>query len=140
MEEWKLIYKGNLEKEVSSINIDKMPDGSDFRFSEIIYKIKPVVNKTGVFITQGIMNRNLQTAETSADTAKLFCGHLITNPLGCEGFFTCQNGNPSIKADNPSYINNYSLLNDGAFTYIYFTSSSVGTIFSTSTELEIYGR
>lgn len=140
MKEWKLIYKGNLEKEAPSITINKMPDGSTFSFDEIIYKIKPVVNMTGTFLTYGIMNSRITTSETSADTARLFFGHVITNPLGCEGFFTCQNGNPILKSDNPYYINNYTLLNDGALTYISFASSSANTIFSTATELEIYGR
>lgn len=140
MKEWKLIYKGNLEKEERTITINKMPDSSTFSFDEIIYKIKPVVNVTGTLITYGIMNSRIQTFETSADTARLFFGHVITNPLGCEGFFTCQNGNVSLKSDNPYYINNYTLLNDGALTYISFTSSSANTIFSTDTELEIYGR
>lgn len=140
MKEWKLIYKGNLEKEASSITINKMPDGSTFSFDEIIYKIKPVVNITGTLLTYGIMNSRITTSETSADTARLFFGHVITNPLGCEGFFTCQNGNSSLKSDSPYYINNYTLLNDGALTYISFNSSSATTIFSTTTELEIYGR
>ena len=138
--DWRLIYKGNIEQETTEIRIDKMLDGSNFSFKEIIYKIKPVVDTTGVLMTLNMKNIQISTYETSSSTARPFFGHLCINPLGCEGIFVSKNSNGGVQSEEPLYINDYTLFSDKEFTYISFRNTSYKAVFTTDTEIEIYGR
>lgn len=140
MSDWRLVYKGNIEQETTEIRIDKMPDGSAFSFKEIIYKIKPVVSTTGVLMSMNIKNIQISTYETSSSTARPFFGHLLINPLGCEGIFVSKNSNGGIQSETPLYINDYTLFSDKEFTYINFRNTTYKAVFTTDTEIEVYGR